>query len=81
MINLHVRFHHRHPNRDTEANYIAWQGSAVTKSFVAETTPLLGSPFDHRLNILCGETLFQWDRLRASVTSGLKRVRVPAVGA
>jgi quinol monooxygenase YgiN len=41
---------------DTEANYIAWQGSAVTKSFVARTTPLLGSPFDHRLNILCGET-------------------------
>ena len=41
---------------DTEANYIAWQGSAVTKSFVAQTTPLLGSPFDHRLNILCGET-------------------------
>jgi quinol monooxygenase YgiN len=41
---------------DTEANYIAWQGSAVTKSFVAQTTPLLGSPFDHRLNILCGKT-------------------------
>jgi len=41
---------------DTEANYIAWQGRAVTKSFVARTTPLLGSPFDHRLNILCGET-------------------------
>ena len=40
---------------DTEANYIAWQGSGVTKSFVAQTTPLLGSPFDHRLNILCGE--------------------------
>jgi quinol monooxygenase YgiN len=41
---------------DTEANYIAWQGSAVTKNFIAQTTPLLGSPFDHRLNILCGET-------------------------
>jgi quinol monooxygenase YgiN len=41
---------------DSEANYTNWQNSAVTKSFIAQTTPLLGSPFDHRLNILCGET-------------------------
>jgi len=41
---------------DTQANYITWQGSMVTTSFVAEVTPLLGSPLDHRLNILCGET-------------------------
>ena len=41
---------------DTQANYTAWQGSAVTTNFVTEVTPLLGSPFDHRLNILCGET-------------------------
>jgi quinol monooxygenase YgiN len=41
---------------DTTANYTAWQGSAVTTSFIAQTMPLLGSPFDHRLNILCGGT-------------------------
>jgi quinol monooxygenase YgiN len=41
---------------DTTANYTAWQGSAVTVNFIAQTMPLLGSPFDHRLNILCGET-------------------------
>jgi quinol monooxygenase YgiN len=41
---------------DTQANYTAWQGSAVTTNFVAEVTPLLGSPFDHRLNIPCGKT-------------------------
>jgi quinol monooxygenase YgiN len=41
---------------DTELNYLAWQYGAVTKSFIAKTTPLLGSPLDHRLNILCGET-------------------------
>ena len=40
---------------DTPANYTAWQGSAVTTSFVAQITPLLGSPLDHRLNSLCGE--------------------------
>ncbi len=43
---------------DSEDDYAAWQGSRKTKKFVAETTPLLGSPFDHRLNILCGETFF-----------------------
>jgi len=41
---------------DTQANYTAWQGSAVTTNFIAKVTPLLGSPLDHRLNILCGET-------------------------
>ena len=41
---------------DTQADYTAWQSSAVTANFVAKTMPLLGSPFDHRLNILCGET-------------------------
>jgi quinol monooxygenase YgiN len=51
------------PNRDvflevwdTATNYTAWQGSAVTTTFITQTMPLLGSPFDHRLNILCGET-------------------------
>ena len=41
---------------DTVGNYTAWQNSPVTTAFVAQTMPLLGSPFDHRLNILCGET-------------------------
>lgn len=41
---------------DTQANYAAWQGLAATTGFVARITPLLGSPFDHRLTILCGET-------------------------
>jgi quinol monooxygenase YgiN len=41
---------------DTQTNYTNWQSSAVTTNFVVQTTPLLGSPFDHRLNILCGET-------------------------
>ena len=41
---------------DTEPHYLTWQDSAVTKSFITRTTPLLGSPLDHRLNILCGET-------------------------
>jgi quinol monooxygenase YgiN len=40
---------------DTGADYTAWQGGAVTASFVARITPLLGSPLDHRLNSLCGE--------------------------
>ncbi len=65
---------------DTEANYIAWQGSAATKSFVSQTTPLLGSPFDHRLNILCGKTL-SMGRAACFPDERLKRVRVPAVSA
>ena len=41
---------------DTETDYAGWEGSAATARFIAEATPLLGSPLDHRLNILCGET-------------------------
>ncbi len=41
---------------DTETDYNAWQDSPTTTRFVAKVTPLLGSPLDHRLNILCGET-------------------------
>ncbi|MBO0752513.1 MAG: hypothetical protein J2P54_02630 [Bradyrhizobiaceae bacterium] len=41
---------------DSQTSYNAWQGLAATTSFVAKITPLLGSPFDHRLTILCGET-------------------------
>jgi quinol monooxygenase YgiN len=41
---------------DSQASYTAWQALAATTGFVARITPLLGSPFDHRLTILCGET-------------------------
>lgn len=41
---------------DTEANYTAWQSSSTAVNFVAETTPLLGSPLDRRPNSLCGKT-------------------------
>ena len=41
---------------DTETHYNAWQDDAKTTKFLAKVTPLLGSPLDHRLNILCGET-------------------------
>ena len=41
---------------DEVDDYNAWQNNSVTTKFVAQTMPLLGSPFDHRLNILCGET-------------------------
>jgi quinol monooxygenase YgiN len=41
---------------DSQTSYTAWQGLATTTNFVARITPLLGSPFDHRLTILCGET-------------------------
>ena len=41
---------------DTQGSYTTWQGSATTAAFAKEVTPLLGSPFDHRLNILCGKT-------------------------
>ena len=63
LLNFTVLQQLDRPNRfaalevwDAQANYTAWQGSAVTTNFIAEVTPLLGSPFDHRLNILCGET-------------------------
>jgi hypothetical protein len=41
---------------DSLASYSTWQGLATTTNFVAQITPLLSSPFDHRLTILCGET-------------------------
>jgi quinol monooxygenase YgiN len=41
---------------DSQTSYTAWQGVATTTDFIAKITPLLGSPFDHRLSILCGET-------------------------
>jgi quinol monooxygenase YgiN len=41
---------------DTQASYNTWQGVATTTNFITKITPLLGSPFDHRLTILCGET-------------------------
>jgi quinol monooxygenase YgiN len=63
LLNFTVLRQLDRPNRfvtlevwDNQADYAAWQDSAVTAAFVARTTPLLGSPFDHRLNILCRET-------------------------
>jgi quinol monooxygenase YgiN len=41
---------------DTQTNYNNWQTNAATTKFVTKVTPLLGSPFDHRPTILCGET-------------------------
>jgi quinol monooxygenase YgiN len=41
---------------DSESDYQSWQNGAQTTRFLASLTPLLGSPLDHRLNILCGKT-------------------------
>jgi quinol monooxygenase YgiN len=41
---------------DTQKSYTAWQASVTTAALIDQVTPLLGSPFDHRLNILCGKT-------------------------
>jgi quinol monooxygenase YgiN len=41
---------------DSLEDYNAWQTDNTTTAFVAKVMPLLGSPLDHRLNILCGET-------------------------
>ena len=41
---------------DSQTSYNTWQGLATTTDFIAKITPLLGSPFDHRLSILCGVT-------------------------
>ena len=41
---------------DSVEHYNNWQSDPTTNNFDAKVMPLLGSPFDHRLNILCGET-------------------------
>ncbi len=41
---------------DSLTDYNQWQDNAKTAKFVVKVTPLLGSPLDHRLNILCGDT-------------------------
>jgi hypothetical protein len=41
---------------DNETDYNMWQNDKKTTKFLATVTPLLGSPLDHRLNILCGRT-------------------------
>jgi quinol monooxygenase YgiN len=41
---------------DSVSDYNAWQSNMTTTNFVVNVMPLLGSPLDHRLNILCGET-------------------------
>ena len=41
---------------DSLTDYNNWQTDQHTTQFVTKVMPLLGSPFDHRLNRLCGET-------------------------
>lgn len=41
---------------DTQANYNTWQSSITTTSFTAQIKVFLGSPFDIRPAVLCGET-------------------------
>ena len=41
---------------DAQGSYTTWQASTTTAAFMSQVTPLLGSPFDHRLNNLCGKT-------------------------
>ena len=41
---------------DSLTNYNNWQTDQHTTQFVTKVMPLLGSPFDHRLNRLCGAT-------------------------
>ena len=41
---------------DSLTDYNDWQTDQHTTQFVTKVMPLLGSPFDHRLNRLCGET-------------------------
>ena len=41
---------------DSVTDYNNWQSDPTTTDFVAKVMPLLGSPLDHRLNILCSET-------------------------
>lgn len=41
---------------DNQTSYSTWQGVSTTTDFIAKIKPLLGSPFDHRLTVLCGET-------------------------
>ena len=39
---------------DSVSDYNNWQTNQKTTKFVAKVMPLLGSPMDHRVNILCG---------------------------
>ena len=39
---------------DSVSDYNNWQTNQKTTKFVAKVKPLLGSPMDHRVNILCG---------------------------
>jgi quinol monooxygenase YgiN len=41
---------------DSVTDYNNWQASKTTTDFDTKVMPLLGSPFDHRLNVLCGDT-------------------------
>jgi quinol monooxygenase YgiN len=41
---------------DSVADYNTWQSNTTTTNFFNDVMPLLGSPLDHRLNVLCGDT-------------------------
>lgn len=41
---------------DSVTDYNNWQSDPTTTGFLTKVTDLLGSPLDHRLNILCGKT-------------------------
>jgi quinol monooxygenase YgiN len=49
---------------DSETHYNAWQNDPKTIKFVTKVKPLLGSPLDHRLNILCGADHHRHDMAR-----------------
>lgn len=63
LLNFTVLRQIDRPNRfvslevwDTQSAYTGWQANMATTDFVAAATPLLGSPLDRRLNVLCGKT-------------------------
>ena len=41
---------------DSVTDYNNWQTDSTTTNFFRDVMPLLGSPLDHRLNVLCGDT-------------------------
>jgi len=63
VVNFTVLQQVDRPNRavvlevwDTKTSYDAWQIDKETTKFLDRVTPLLGSPLDHRVNMLCGKT-------------------------
>lgn len=44
-----------------QTDYNTWQGMPTTTNFLTKIRPLLGSPIDHRLTMLCGKTFSNTD--------------------